>query len=132
MDALLIKDPRSLLFKAWARGDGQHAPCGEGFKLLVVGRGSRRCVISVDPQAPYHLEGLGDLLEIAETRKRTTLSLERPGASRPGYDNPDPWYDGRNPLHGYTIVDSPRAGTVLSWEEINEILRQFSRQQRAK
>jgi hypothetical protein len=38
---------------------------------------------------------------------------------RPGYDNADPWYDGR--AHSYTIVDSPRAGTVLTADEIESI-----------
>jgi hypothetical protein len=30
--------------------------------------------------------------------------------------SPDPWYDGRG--HNYTIVDSPRSGTLLRYQQI--------------
>ena len=46
-----------------------------------------------------------------------------PLAPRPGYDNSDPWYDGRG--HRYTIVDSPNEGTVLTAEEIERIFLEF-------
>jgi hypothetical protein len=45
--------------------------------------------------------------------------------NRPGYDNPDPWYDGR--AHDYTIIDSPRCGTVLTAEEIEQELLDFGK-----
>ena len=46
-----------------------------------------------------------------------------PKPSRVGYANSDPWYDGR--AHGDTIVDSPRSGTLLTAEEIEQILVRF-------
>jgi len=130
VDALLIADPESLLFRSWARGDSRHSPRGRGFTMLAVNFGNERYVISLDPQSPYYLKGLGDLLEEAENRKRKRLCRERVGENRPGYDSPDPWYDGRNPLHNYTIVDTPRSGTVLTWEEIKEIIYRFSSEYR--
>jgi hypothetical protein len=42
---------------------------------------------------------------------------------RPGYANADPWYDGR--AHGYTYVDAPRSGTLLTAEEIEAIFLRF-------
>jgi hypothetical protein len=42
---------------------------------------------------------------------------------RPGYDNADPWYDGRG--HDYTIVDAPRSGTLLTADEIETIFLNF-------
>jgi hypothetical protein len=42
---------------------------------------------------------------------------------RTGYDNADPWYDGR--AHDYTIDDAPRAGTLLRAEEIETIFLHF-------
>ncbi len=124
-DALMSVDPKSLLFRSWARGDNRHSPRGKGFVMLAINYKHQRYVISTDPQSPYYLKGLGDLLEKAETEKRKPLGLERKGDSRPGYDNADPWYDGRNPLHNYTIIDTPRDGTVLTWEEIAAIVRDY-------
>ena len=45
---------------------------------------------------------------------------------RPGYDNADPWYDGRG--HDFGIVDSPRSGTWLSADEIESAFLQFAGQ----
>jgi hypothetical protein len=42
---------------------------------------------------------------------------------RPGYGNADPWYDGR--AQGYTIVDAPRSGTMLTADEIESIFLLF-------
>lgn len=44
---------------------------------------------------------------------------------RAGYPNSDPWYDGR--AHHYTIVDSPREGTLLSAEEIEDVFLAFAK-----
>ena len=131
-DALMVVDPESLLFRSWARGDSQHSPGGRGFAMLAVNYEYERYIISVDPQSPYYLRGLGDLLEKAEIRKRKALGKERQGEPRPGYNIPDPWYDGRNPLHNYTIVDTPRGGTVLDWGEIQKIILRYAGKRAAK
>lgn len=98
-------------------------------------------IISVEPHSGLSLKGLGahlDHLEslrssqldkapdtwdprirsIAEFRSGSeTMSLcrsKRP--ARQGYDNSDPWYDGRG--HEFTIVDTPDSGSVLTDNEI--------------
>ena len=73
------------------------------------------------------------MLDQAEAARRVELSgvddravdteTGRPKPSRAGYANSDPWYDGR--AHGDTIVDSPRSGTVLTAEEIEQIMVRF-------
>jgi len=124
--AIWIEMPRSTMFKAWARGDGFRAGNGHGFIFLAIRVAACRFILSVNPDSDVNLKGLGDLLEQAETEKRILLGKERRGACRPGYDSSDPWYDGRSPLHAYTIVDSPRAGTVLTESELRHLLEQFS------
>ncbi len=76
-----------------------------------------------DPAARANLRGLGASLEWAERRKRALHGADpRTGAARyPEYAGiADPWYDGRG--HHWTIVDSPRDGTVLDRLEIESIL----------
>lgn len=90
-----------------------------------------RWIIAIDeasppsePEARANLRGLGASLEWAEQRRRDALNLgaTRRGASRfpefPGIA--DPWYDGRG--HHWTIIDSPREGTMLGRQDIVEIL----------
>jgi hypothetical protein len=115
---LAVRDPTSALFKVWARQDRRHAPSGRGFVMTSVQYGEHRFVVSVDPAAGVWLKGLGAALDRAETIKRARLGQERTGPVRPGYDNADPWYDGRAPIHNYTIIDAPRAGTVLTAAEV--------------
>ena len=79
------------------------------------------------------MRGLGGLLDDREAAKRRRDHGEDnrvidpvTGARlppRPGYANADPWYDGR--AHGYTIVDSPRAGTVLTADEIEAAFLEY-------
>ncbi len=75
-----------------------------------------RPIISVDPDSPFDLRGLGRQLDRIETDERKMLGQEREGRPRPGFDNSDPWYDGR--AAGYTIVDAPRWSTVLPPERV--------------
>jgi hypothetical protein len=89
-----------------------------------------RVVISVDPHSKFILPYLGYELEKAETLKRKSLGKERTGKPRfekEYCDNEDPWYDGRG--HGFTIVDSPRNGTILEYGEIIEITRNLYKQE---
>jgi hypothetical protein len=115
---LTVRDPTSALFKVWARQDRRHAPDGHGFVMTSVQYGEHRFVVSVDPAAGVWLRGLGAALDRAETVKRARLGQPRTGPIRPGYDNADPWYDGRAAIHNYTIIDAPRAGTVLTGAEV--------------
>lgn len=122
---LWLDHPESILFKFWARNDPR-APGGKGYSFLAVDwsepsnatkPAKHRFVISVDPESQSQLKGLGELLEGFESKKRKELGQERPPEpARPGADNSDPWYFGQG--HGFTIVDSPHAGTVLTAEEV--------------
>jgi hypothetical protein len=71
---------------------------------------------------------LGRALEKAEDKKRRQMNKVRDAVPRRFEDvnNSDPWYDGRSPIHAYTIVDSPHAGTVLTLEEVIKILQKGS------
>jgi len=124
---LWIEKPASSMFKSWARGDAKLAGNDEGFVFLGIQVSDSRFILSVDPSSGVYLKGLGDLIEQAETEKRKELGEERVGENRPGYASPDPWYDGRSPLHNYTIIDSPRVGTVLSSKEVRDVFHQYTR-----
>ena len=119
---LWLDHPQSILFKFWARMDPK-APGGNGYGFLGVDwsnpeKKQNRFVISVDPQSGTNLCGLGLLLEKEETDRRTELNMVRPTYPiRCG--NSDPWYFGWG--HEYTIVDSPRAGTVLTALRVQEL-----------
>jgi hypothetical protein len=119
---LAVKAPRSHLFKVWARR--------KGFPLTVVlwpthEKPDDFVIISVPGAYRNALKGLGMALEAAEKAKRSTMTgKERPGPPRwPDVDNDDPWYDGRSAAHAFTIVASPRMGTVLTIPEILHIVK---------
>ena len=118
---LWIDHPTAWLFKSWARGDTDGAADPRGFVFLAVGLQGGRTILSVQPDAGVTLAGLGATLERAETVKRRRLGQERRGPPRPGYGSPDPWYDGRSPLHRFTIVDTPHGGTVLTPAEVRAV-----------
>jgi serine/threonine protein kinase len=145
LDALLVRDvqnpddpARVRYFKFWARSDTRRSAQGRGFEALSVfsledAKRPRRCILSVTPESDASLRGLGALLEAAETAERERINGEddrkidpvtnEPRVPRPGSDNADPWYDGKS--HGYTIVDSPRGGTVLDADTIERIFLEF-------
>ncbi len=118
---ICLEAPHSRFFKTWARR--------EGYSLLIVrwpsdDKPDHRIVISVPPSMQNALKGLGQALEVAETKKRKKIGKVRSGPPRwDDVKNCDPWYDGRSPLHAYTIVDAPHEGTVLSMEEVTDIIK---------
>jgi serine/threonine protein kinase len=138
-DVQNVDDPeRCMFFKDWARTDAKSCPNGKGFVALSVfmseGPGHvRRCILSVTPESGASLRGLGELLDAAESERRwqvfgvddrvTDPSTGDARVPRPGYTNADPWYDGR--AQGYTIVDAPRGGTLLTADEIEAIFLKF-------
>ena len=91
-----------------------------GYELLIVKWSDKRVVISLKPDSFYTLKEIGEKLNKAEKLKREKLGIKLNEPNRPGYDMTDPWYDGRG--HNYTIVDSPKTGTLLSLEEILKII----------
>jgi len=145
VDTLMVRDvqnpddpDRCIFFKDWARSDRERSPGGEGFLGLSVfmsesPRHARRCILSVTPDSGASLRGLAALLDGAESERRKQVYGEddrvtdpATGSRKPpraGYDNADPWYDGR--AHGFTIVDSPRSGTLLAADAIEAIFMKF-------
>ena len=123
--------PQSHLLKHWARSIG--APSSQPavpYECLVVpydpvGDSSsgieehfRRVVISVNGNSDIYLGEIGRHLELREQQERERRGIVQQGDARfPEISNsPDPWYDGRG--HNYTIIDSPRGGTLLSYQQI--------------
>jgi len=132
VDVILTDRPKSKLWKYWVRGDRNNSSLGEGF-VFTCAFWDRRAIIAVDPNTPYHLKGLGlliDRLEIDTLLEETSQEEiiegaldsdgNRPGA-RPGFHRNDPWYDGRG-FHNYTIIDAPRAGTNLTNDQITNAI----------
>jgi hypothetical protein len=93
----------------------------------------QRAILSVAPGGGVSLRGLGAILDQAESVARIARfqvddrvvdpASGEPRLARPGYANADPWYDGRG--HNGTIVDSPRSGTFLTADQIEEIFVAF-------
>jgi len=129
---------RVLFFKDWARSDVDNNAQEEGFNCTCVieeeAIGDKaECWIAVKPNTGINLRGLGQQLEEFEVKKRLEmedsdsrwLELETGVTllARKGFDNPDPWYDGRG--HNYTIVQTPNEGTVLDSDEVEAILSNY-------
>lgn len=117
VDGLVVKNPRSYLFKDWARRDITHAPQNQGFSFLMTNFGNARFILGVDPDMGIHLKGLGNLLNQKEAEKRKRE--DRPFGQR--------WYDGNCPLFNFRIIDSPQDISSLSHREIVDTIREFSR-----
>jgi hypothetical protein len=117
VDGLIVKNPSSFLLKEWARRDMNQPSLGEGFSFLLTNFGNQRYILGVDPEKGVHLKGLGGLLNREESRKRQAS----------GRSFLFSWYDGNCPFFNYRIIDSPQDGTLLSQQEIVELLQEFSR-----
>ena len=133
VDAIFTDHPQSFLWKYWVRGDRTNSCKKKGF-VLTCAHWDKRSIISVDPNTPYNLKGLGILIDKAEIDKLSQTYSElqiRFSAfditdnfkmeTRPGFHRKDPWYDGRG-FHNYTIIDAPGTGTVLSKEVIENLI----------
>lgn len=112
LKALILKTPQSKLFKSISRE--------LGYDLLIVVWNKKRTVISLKGDSYFTLEDIGDKLNNLEKQKREKLKIVIEEPNREGYCIADPWYDGR--AHNYTIIDAPRSGTLL---DFNEILQSF-------
>jgi len=108
VQGLILFKPESKLFKYWARDSG--------YDLLIVKWSNQRVVISLKGDSSFTLKGIGDTLNKLEQLERDKLNIFINEPNRVGYDIPDPWYDGR--AHNYTIIDSPRSGTILKFDDI--------------
>ncbi len=119
---LWLDHPQSIFFKLWLQSDPD-APGGKGYQFLTLDLSQsekNRFIIRLDPESGTNLNGLGQLLELHESRKRKEQGQERPiQPIRYPSDNSDPWYFGQG--HNYTIIDSPWEGTLLTAKEVQQI-----------
>lgn len=129
VDFIITKNPESFLWKYWVRGDTKNSPQGEGFIFTCALRDRQdnfRAVIATDPTTPFYLKGLGLLLDSMEVRALLAKRETKDGLinqARDGFHRNDPWYDGRNPFHNYTIIGAPGGGSKLSDNEIMQAIR---------
>ncbi len=117
VDGLIVKNPSSFLLREWARRDMNLPSFREGFSFLLTNFGNQRYILGVDPDKGVHLKGLGGLLNREEARRRNAS----------GRSFLLPWYDGNCPFFNYRIIDSPQDGTLLSQQEVVDLLQDFSR-----
>ncbi len=109
--ALILRQPKSALWKFWARSDDR-APVGGVYLLLAVEREPGHWVFSTDPIQRLPLKTLAEALQKAEL------------ASDPNGARQDPWFDGKD--FGYTLVAAPRRGSRLSSRQILAIARRWA------
>jgi hypothetical protein len=108
---LLLRKPRSLLFKHWSREDAG-APGGHGYLFLAVQWDQGHWVFSTDPVHNLSLQGLAEYLQ----RKEAACDPERAAEH--------PWFDGRPFNH--TLVAAPRVGTVLAERRVLRAVRRWT------
>jgi hypothetical protein len=144
VDALFWNEmPTCVLHKLWARQD-KKSPSGRGYVFTFIplkvntkneyNVDTSRVIISVKPDNEVCLKGLAKQLEASERKAEAehpefkgNVSLWR-GRYKKRFneewcDSEDPWYDGRD--FDFTIVDSPKIGSLLSIEKIKEITINF-------
>ena len=128
VEVIISRDAQSFLWKYMVRGDRKNSLFGNGFKLTCLHvTGKRGAIISVDPNCPYDLKGLGVYLDTLEiTQLLNSVGIEEiingaDGGPRSGFHRNNPWYDGRG-THNFTIIDVPRGGTMLSETQINDAI----------
>jgi hypothetical protein len=109
--ALVLEQPKSLLFKQWARRD-EEAPHGSAYLLLGVKWKSGAWVFSTDPVQRLPIKALAEELQNAERAKSPETCDE------------DPWFDGAP--FGHTLVAAPRAGTSLEDAEVLKVARAWA------
>ena len=115
--ALRLNEPRSVLFKFWARTDPTVAvPEGrKGYQFLAVLWGEKNWFFSTDPLDRHKIGTLAEPLQAIELKTSTAAGA-------------DPWYDGQR--HGFTIVCPPRAGTALSADEVWDVVKKWGQARR--
>lgn len=129
---IVLENPEAILFKEWARLDRLHCSNElkrKGFEIIFsivthsdIHQG-HRFVISVNPRSNLTLKSISMKLEQEEKRNRQQAYLCRLGErNRPGYNNPDPWFDGRGTVMEGTIVDTPGGGTLIDKKRIKQIV----------
>ena len=142
---IAVPSPTARLLKFFTRNateypDGQHRSFGCQYTHHPENKGNAsEHVISVPPDADFHLGNLSDLLDAVEDDARNRMNARvRPRDSpRPGFAHNNPWYDNRKTgADGSvpdfrTIVDNPGkptdgsggiGGTLLGHRDVMEAL----------
>lgn len=106
---LVLREPRSLLWKHWSRVD-RLAPVGDAYLFLGVNERPGRWVFSTDPVQRLPLDELAGRLQEAEARVNPAAAA-------------DPWFDGQP--FGHTLVGAPRGGSALPDDAVLGIVRDW-------
>ncbi len=127
----VIAEPESRMFKVWAHFFGYPMlVIVKEVKVLESADGTHRVPlrdikIRVLPDSKLSLKRAADELEGLEDKARKQFhdepglaELRRSGVPRPGFNNSDPWFDGRGPVLANTIAASPKQGSVLDLETV--------------
>ncbi|MCP5493193.1 MAG: hypothetical protein H7A23_01425 [Leptospiraceae bacterium] len=130
VNLLALIEPKSQFFKFFARNPLTYES-GEtmSFPLTYVHEPTRKGkmsehVLSVPPDSDFNLQGFADLIEEMEdyARKQKGVESRLTDNPREGYYYNDPWYDERHITPGRSIIDTPKAGSLLSRDDILEAL----------
>jgi hypothetical protein len=108
---LVLRRPRSILWKFWSRQD-RDAPTGDAYLLLGVDWGEGNWVFSTDPVHRMSLKPLADLLDQGERSAKSDAAR-------------GPWFDGKPFDH--TLIAAPRGGTTLSDKQVLRIVKRWTR-----
>jgi len=131
VEGLWLDHPQSIFYKLWVK-TALNERGEERFRFMTLDLSpaeKNRFIIRVDPDSGTDLNGLGQLLEQHETRKRQELGKNRPiEPIRYPAENSDPWYFGQG--HQYTILDAPYEGTVLTAAEVQRIHEEWQQETR--
>lgn len=112
--ALVLRQPKSLLYKHWSRSETDSG-IGQPYILLAVTEELGHWVFSTDPVQKLQIPSLAAALQKEEAVKD------------PAAVEADPWFDGK--LFGYTLVAAPNSGTKLADREVLAIFRRWSHAQ---
>ena len=109
--ALILRRPKSLLWKSWSRQDPE-APDGGAYLFLGVTPEEGQWIFSTDPVQKLPIKELAAALQEAEKKKDAEAA------------EADPWFDGKP--FGHTLVAAPRNGTKLSDEEVIKVVKDWA------
>ncbi len=114
VDYIIAIYPSSFLLKEWAKRDKKNSPSKNGFDLIVSSLFQGNFMIAVNSESGTFLKGLGDFLNIKESKKRDEKGLEK-----------EYWYEGDSPFFNHRIVASPSKGTVLTTKEVIDTIKEY-------
>jgi hypothetical protein len=112
--SLVLRQPKSLLYKHWARSEADSG-IGQPYIFLAVTEEPGHWVFSTDPVQKLPIRSLAEALQKEEVAKN-------PAAVAAGS-----WFDGKP--FGHTLVAAPHGGTKLPDREVLSIVRRWSHAQ---